>query len=93
MKEFIEYVDTIQGEEVTIKRYGLSNGKGLYDKYNPKTGQVKASRKKLKAQPADARLNALEKLLKSAKDHEDDPATIQRIENAIKKRMREICGG
>ena len=88
MRNTLNYKAIINGQEVVVTRHQPSNGKGLVqrldDAGNPK-------RRKVKNEPVDAQLHALDMLLASVKEH-DEKDMIVEIENSIAKRVGELTG-
>ena len=88
MRDTLSYKAIVGGQEVMVTRHQPSNGKGLMQRL----GDVgNPTRRKVKHNPVDEQLHALDMLLTLAQEHDTDE-TVADIENSIAKRVRELTG-
>lgn len=88
MRDTLSYKTVIGGQEVTITRHPPSDGRGLTERLD-EAGNPK--RKKVAKKPVDDQLHALEMLLESAYEHEDE-VTAAEAKKSIAKRINSLTG-
>jgi len=86
MRDTLSYKAIIGGQEVIVTRHQPSNGKGLAQQLDDSP-----RRRKVKHSPVDEQLHALDMLLTSATEHEDDSLAVK-VQAEITRRISELTG-